>query len=364
MSLGQTDRASQLKVCYVNCLKTTFLSAMVLKFLLIYCGQQTRGQEDDFRVVASQLSKKRGEFEGLLVVARVREQMPQINRDVSRYTLLWSFSSRDNLSNNFMHNSISEGDWSSNVKNEMSKVASLESLEGSMKSWDEIFLRNAEYAAAIDRKSDIGGWSIDRIHFGSESWRIPSCAFSLFGMVNMLPYDIPIDEFLAFKGVTLRECVASKKDSDVVTVVCDAEISAKDSPFGESFRGTWSMDFRKSRGVIESQKFSNELTDGELLVQYFFDEGSRFPKKFLYDDFEISSGVKKSILTYDVQYVDISKHHLPSGANYLSFFRLPEPPGVELPRSGGWLGVFVVAAIVLGCVLVTWKVAASRRKRN
>lgn len=310
-----------------------------------YCSQ-----DQEFESIVKILAAKRPALERSLIIAKVRERRPQMNRDVARYTLLWNFP-RKGVRPHTLHHGVSIKDWKSESPQTWKNVASLSDLEASMGNWKSCILHNGDYCSSIDRSND--GWTIESLFGEDKTWAIPTCSFSLSGMVDMQPYDIPIDSFLGFDGVNLRTCETSDTDADLINVVFDVNISEEQSPLNQACSGTLSMAFRKSQGLIVSQRLHNNSRQQGQELEFLFDNKNSLPVGFKSTYFDLEGGKPVASIIYDVDFIEICDHDIPDSGCYLGFFGLPEPPGVGTPNGQNWtVWVFVGLALLISAILL------------
>ncbi len=331
------------------------LAKQACLILLVACpiSRSAGGQQDfDFQTIARVLNSKKSELRGLMVVASIREQRPRMQRDVSRYSMVWEFPRADVLRPHLLEYDASKDDWSATSPENWTHVSDVENIEENMSAWRSCRLHNSNYSAAIDLKAD-SGWAIDTI-FGSErTWEMPRPDFLPTGMISMYPYDIPIDNFLALGDVSVRSCETNSENPDLVDVICDVDISVEQSPINQGCKGTWFMTFSKSRGLIVKQRLQNDLRKQGSEYEYSFADDEVLPIGFKSTYFDLNGGKKIESILFTIKYVQFAKNRLPPQACYLSFFGLPEPDGVSPPRSNSWtLIVVLVIGFTLLCLIL------------
>ncbi len=305
----------------------------------------------DLEDVVASLSKKRREFERFFYITKVREYRPYMDRDVTRYSLAWTFPGKHcrvlsiSVNTDDWEQGLNERKWSSATDNQVFQGRSA-------------ILRNQHYGAHIVRGEGKSKWSIGKID-ERNPWKLPTPRF-LGTLFLVSPYDWPIDQFLELKGVTVKSVEQDNDNKDLITVHCDARIASSESPFGEEFDGSWKMVYSISRELIMKQTFEDP---GSRLVEEFqFENGERFPSRFTsHLRFDMEDGESGDI-NYEYTFLRIGNHQLPDSACTLTFFGLPEPPSVK-KNSGDAFRFVMIAALgmaAVGIVILYLKRRASR----
>ncbi|MFT5300725.1 MAG: hypothetical protein ACI87E_000581 [Mariniblastus sp.] len=318
-----------------------------LIFATVGCGTSAINPEIDS--LQKSLSETQRKLEKAFVASTEEEYRSLNDMKVERFSLVWSFKPVNELRKFvYVHPTIEE--WEASV---------LESTEKDMKKSDafdlfqdgSMVIFNPTYSAKLtESPRNLVSLQEEKL------WKSLS-EYNLEALFLMHPNNWSVRKFLETNGVGNIEVLPDKEDSDLEIYKCRVNLTQEQSPFGDSFDGSWIAKYSRSKKMMVEQSYQCQKYTMNIAYQ-FEDEKSILPKSSVstYTDKNSKQVLRKTKRFNRI----VLNHDLSETACYLSYYGLPEPESMH-SRSMWNLRSFALAlAGVAGLAFVGFVV----RNRN